>query len=201
MSIITIAIIVAILTAFGYGEVNGQRLARTARCRPTRQRLAPQTAHDSPDHRSGLFFVRRQSVASCNDAHKINWRTWRLAEAQFRMAHRPSLAVMASPRPTRYGPRSQAFSPCRGSDPGGPCTPRHRREPAPGEPADVEARSRVSPDPHRLARPLTARWRPRLRPRHSRPRGPAVSPPQRPSLDRPIAAAVPRGTDGRRRCA
>jgi hypothetical protein len=41
MSIITIAIIVAILTAFGYGEVNGSTLARTARRRPTRQRLAP----------------------------------------------------------------------------------------------------------------------------------------------------------------
>ena len=26
------------------------------------------------------------------------------------------IAVMASPRPTRYAPRSQAFSPCRGSD-------------------------------------------------------------------------------------
>src|SRR5277367_7086252 len=44
-------------------------------------------------------------------------------------------AVMASPRPTRYAPRSQAFSPCRGSDPGSARKPRHRREPVPTEPA------------------------------------------------------------------
>jgi hypothetical protein len=42
---------------------------------------------------------------------------------------------MASPRPTPCAPRSQVMSPWRGSDPGGPCKPRHRREPAPGEPA------------------------------------------------------------------
>ena len=31
---------------------------------------------------------------------------------------RRGTAVTALPRPTRYAPRSQAFSPCRGSDPG-----------------------------------------------------------------------------------
>ena len=64
-------------------------------------------------------------------------------------------AVMASPRPTRYAPRSQAFSPCRGSDPGGVRKQRRHHVPAPIEPAAATARSRVSPDPHRLAGPPT----------------------------------------------
>ena len=64
-------------------------------------------------------------------------------------------AVMASPRPRRCAPRSQAFSPCRGSDPGSARKSRHRREPAPVAPAAAAARSRASPDLHRLARPPT----------------------------------------------
>ena len=40
-------------------------------------------------------------MASCNDAHEINWRTWRLAEAQFRTAHKPSPARSRH----RLGPR------------------------------------------------------------------------------------------------
>src|ERR1700758_1709353 len=107
--------------------------------------------------------------------------------AKYRMT-----ALTAWPRPTRYAPRSQAFSPSPGSDPGSPHKPRHRREPAPVEPAAAAARCRVSPDPHRLARPLTARSRPRLRPRHSRPRDPGVSPPEHPSLECPTPTAVPR---------
>src|SRR5262249_45063184 len=71
---------------------------------------------------------------------------------------------MASPRPTRYAPRSQAISPSRGSDPGTARKPRHRRKPAPGEPVAAAARRRGSPDPRRLAPPPTARSRPRLRP-------------------------------------
>src|SRR6202453_4635364 len=85
-------------------------------------------------------------------------------------ASRP-IAVMASPRPTRYGPRTQAFSPCRGSDPGIRYSGLRHRAPAPEEHGVAAARCRASRDPHRLARPLTARLRPWLRPRHSRPRG------------------------------
>src|ERR1700722_1552163 len=85
--------------------------------------------------------------------------------------------VMASPRPTRYAPRSQAFSPCRGSDPGAVRKQRRRHVPAPIEPAAATARSPVSPDPHRLALLLTARSRPRLRPHQRPPRGRAVFPP------------------------
>jgi hypothetical protein len=61
-------------------------------------------------------------------------------------------AVTASPRPTRYVLRSQAFSPCRGSDPGIRDSGHRRREPAPVERVVAAARCRVSPDPHRLAR-------------------------------------------------
>src|SRR5271169_827689 len=110
--------------------------------------------------------------------------------------HANSIDVMASPRPRRYAPRSQAFSPCRGSDPGTAHKPRHRREPAPVEPAAATARCHAKPDPHRLAQPLTVPSRPLLRLRHPRPHGPAVSPPEHPSQERSIAAAVPRGTDG-----
>ena len=53
--------------------------------------------------------------------------------------------VMASPRPTSYVPRSQAFSPCRGSDPGIRDKGRRHREPAPAEPAAAAARCLVSP--------------------------------------------------------
>ena len=100
---------------------------------------------------------------------------------------------MASPRPTRYVLRSQAMSPCRGSGPGSARKSRHRREPAPVEPAAAAARCRASPVLRRLARPLTARLRPRLRPRHF---GPAIqqclcqntrrrnAPHQQPSLKR-----------------
>ena len=70
---------------------------------------------------------------------------------------------MALPRPTSCAPRSQAMSPCRGSDPGSARKPGHRREPAPGESAAATARCHVSPDPHRLALPLSARSRPRIR--------------------------------------
>jgi hypothetical protein len=49
-------------------------------------------------------------------------------------------AVMASPRPTRYAPRSQAFSPCRGSDPDSRDRQCRHREPALGEPAADAAR-------------------------------------------------------------
>jgi hypothetical protein len=41
--------------------------------------------------------------------------------------------VMSSPRPMRYAPRIQAFSPCRGSDPASVRKPRHHGEPALGE--------------------------------------------------------------------
>src|SRR6516165_4887636 len=109
------------------------------------------------------------------------------------------VAIMASPRPSRCGPRSQAFSPYRDSDPATACKRRYRREPAPVEPGVATARCRASPDPHRLARPLTARLRPPLRSRHPRPRDQAVSPPEPTSLERPTPAVVPRGTGGRRR--
>ena len=94
---------------------------------------------------------------------------------------------MASPRPRRYAPRSQAFSPCRGGDPASAHKPRHRREPAPVEPAAATARCRVSPDPHRLARPLTARSRPRLRPSRS--------------PDTHLETTPPAGAPGDARCA
>jgi hypothetical protein len=84
----------------------------------------------------------------------------------------PSMpGVMALPRPTRYALRSQAFSPCRSSDPASPHTPRYRREPPPGERAAATARCRASRDLHLLARSLTARSRPRLRSRQRRRRG------------------------------
>ena len=57
----------------------------------------------------------------------------------------------------------QALSPCRGSDLGIRDSGHRHREPAPTEPAAATARCGVSPDPHRLARTLTARSRPRLR--------------------------------------
>ena len=57
---------------------------------------------------------------------------------------------MSSPRPMRYGPRSQAFSPCRGSDPGSPHRPRHRREPCASR-----ARSRNS-QMSRITKPSSA---------------------------------------------
>ena len=84
---------------------------------------------------------------------------------------RISQPFRAWPRPSRYGPQSQAFPPCRGSDPGMRDSRRRRREPAAERRAAAAARSRVSPDPLRLARPLTARSRPGLRLRHV---GPAV---------------------------
>jgi len=49
-------------------------------------------------------------------------------------------------------PRSQAISPCRGSDPAIARKRPYRREPVPVEPAAAAARSRVSPNPLRLAR-------------------------------------------------
>jgi hypothetical protein len=60
----------------------------------------------------------------------------------------------------------QALSPCRGSDLGIRDSGHRHRGPAPTEPAAATARCEVSPDPHRLARTLTARSRPQLRPRH-----------------------------------
>src|ERR1700738_993033 len=53
--------------------------------------------------------------------------------------------VTAFPPPTRYGPRSQAFSPCRASDPGSRDSGHRRREPAAAELAAAAARSRVPP--------------------------------------------------------
>src|SRR5262249_19807386 len=58
--------------------------------------------------------------------------------------HTNPVAVMALPRPTRYAPRSQAFSPCRGSDPGSARKRRHRREPAPVERVAATARCRAA---------------------------------------------------------
>src|SRR6516165_1789950 len=76
---------------------------------------------------------------------------------------------MGSPRPSRYALGSQGFSPYRGS----------------------------APDPLRLARPPTARLRPRLRPRHRRPgeaqpsQNRAPSHGSVPQLRRAIAAVIP----------
>jgi hypothetical protein len=55
----------------------------------------------------------------------------------------PTERIMSSPRPTRYAPRSQAFSPCRGSHPGIGCKRRHHPEPGPAAPASAAARSRA----------------------------------------------------------
>ena len=66
-------------------------------------------------------------------------------------------------------PSKPSFSPCRGSDPGSPGRRLRLRGLGPAAPASATARCRVSPDPHRLARPPTARSRPRLRLRHRRP--------------------------------
>ena len=52
-------------------------------------------------------------------------------------------AVMASPRPTRYAPRSQAMSPWRGSDPDSRGRRSRRRGPAPAARAAAAARCRV----------------------------------------------------------
>ena len=84
---------------------------------------------------------------------------------------------MASPRPTRCAPRSQAFSPCRGSGPDSRGNRPRRRGPAPVEPAAAAARCHDHQNAiNQLARPLTARSRPRLRPRHSSaPRSSSVS--------------------------
>ena len=116
------------------------------------------------------------------------------AEAQFRTAHTPS------PPPSfhRLGPRDMPFEAKRSRHvavaiPDSRDKRRRRREPAPAEPAAATARCRASPDPHRLARPLTARSRPGLRPRHRRSRDRAVSPPEHPSQECPTPAAVPRG--------
>jgi hypothetical protein len=48
-------------------------------------------------------------------------------------------ALTASPRPRRYDPRSQAFSPCRGGDPGIRDSGHRHREPAPAERAAAAA--------------------------------------------------------------
>src|SRR5258705_9339446 len=47
--------------------------------------------------------------------------------------------VTAFPLPTRYAPRSQAFSPCRGSDSGSRDSGHRHREPAPAELAAAAA--------------------------------------------------------------
>ena len=60
-----------------------------------------------------------------------------------------------------------------------------RRGPGRAGRAAAAARCRVSPDPLRLARPRTARSRPRLRPRQPRSRDPAVSPPEHRSQECP----------------
>ena len=90
-------------------------------------------------------------------------------------ASRPT-AVIASPWPTSYAPRSPRMSPWRGSDPGIRDSKYRHSEPAPEEHRDAAARCRASRDPHRLARSLTARWWPRLRPHRRRaPRSSSVS--------------------------
>ena len=61
-----------------------------------------------------------------------------------KVIHCGSTAVMASPRPTRYALHTQAFSPCRGSDPGSASKPRRRREPSRVEPRVASARCHVS---------------------------------------------------------
>src|ERR1700722_606119 len=91
--------------------------------------------------------------------------------------------LIALSRPRRYVLRNQAFSPCRGSDPGIRDRGCRRHGLVPTVRVVAAARCRASPDPHRLTRPLTARSQPRLRPRHSRPRDPAVSPPEHPSQE------------------
>src|ERR1700742_1439072 len=108
-------------------------------------------------------------------------------------------AVTASPRPTRYVLRSEAFLPCRGSGPVSSRKRRHRRERAPVGRVVAVARCLVSPDPHRRERPLTARWWLRLRPSQRPPRDRAVSLPEHPSQEPPTPPAVHRRTDDRRR--
>jgi hypothetical protein len=100
-------------------------------------------------------------------------------------------AVMASPRPTRYALRSQAFSPCHSSDPGIRDGGYRHREPAPAARGAAAARCRAQPNRRRSTPPLTARLRPRLRPRHSRTRDPAGSPPEHPSPEGPTPSSSP----------
>src|SRR6476620_2669912 len=102
--------------------------------------------------------------------------------------------VLSLPRPTPYAPRSPAMSPLRGSGPDSRGRRLHPHGRRPAAPAAAAARCRVSPDPHRLARPPTARSRPRLRPHHRQSRDPAGSPPEHPHCP----AADPRGIDRRR---
>jgi hypothetical protein len=64
--------------------------------------------------------------------------------------------VTAWPQPTRYAPRSRAFSPCHGSDPGGAHKQRRRREPAPATRGVAAAGCRAPRGHRRSAPPLTA---------------------------------------------
>ena len=59
-------------------------------------------------------------------------------------------AVMASPRPRRYAPRSQGMSPSRGSDPDSRGRRRRRRGLGPAAPASAAARFRSGQNPRRL---------------------------------------------------
>jgi|SRR6516165_4545868 len=76
--------------------------------------IAGQVVGDVGEHRRLSKLLRTQcgrawrSACEALFAHGSRWSATR----------KPILPpVMASPRPTRYAPRSQAFWPCRGSDP------------------------------------------------------------------------------------
>src|SRR5580693_3097644 len=138
----------------------------------------------SPEEIVEVFQVDKRAAADLNERQLFYSET---------LGQPSSLpALTASPRPRRYDPRSQAFSPYRGGDPGIRGRRNRHREPAPAERAAAAARSRVSPDPHLLALPLT------VRPRRRRPRGPAGSAPEHLSQQGPTSAVVLCGTDGRR---
>ena len=121
-----------------------RRPAATAPDHATR----PKGRHDGGHPGSRLHLRRHSRDAGLNDRHGTE---------------RPP--VIASPQPTRYVPRSQAFSPCRGSDPGSPRKPRHRREPCNRACSRNSQMSRAA-KPSSVGVAVTARSRPRLRPRH-----------------------------------
>ena len=126
---------------------------------------------DHPDIRLGRYAAVYASPTSTTGKLRANrvideGGRYKLGLSRSSVPHGPhtkSAAIIPSPRPTRYALRSQAMSPCRGSDPGSARKPRRRREPAPAEPAAATARCRAAPDPLRLVRLPTARSRPGLR--------------------------------------
>jgi hypothetical protein len=87
----------------------------------------------------GARIAPTPSTGPGNSAPRSRCKTWRLTEAQFHTAHKPSLAVTTSPRPRRCVLRSQAISPSRDSAP--PTPGRQRRRRGPG----LAARAAVAP--------------------------------------------------------